>query len=277
MKTIVRLYGGLGNQLFQYIYGLYVSHLSDSKLVIDDSWLNHSNSRSTDILDFQLLGNVDKDPIESFQILRILQPLIRRSELTRNLLSIDFPNEPGYLERDLSTVGEKLFGYYQSYLYYEACKENELIPESFWSLRTPSKKYIKIKEELEKYSFTGIHIRGGDYINNPKYANLTLKYYQEALERISLNHEIIVFSDDPQYVRQNFQTFSSNRILSSHDCTAPETLLLMTLGQGLVMANSTFSFWSGMINKNQKVIAPSRWFANEKHPNKLFPSNWEIL
>ena len=58
-----------------------------------------------------------------------------------------------------------------------------------------------------------------------------------------------------------------------------EDLRLMSLCKHHIIANSTFSWWGTWLakHKDQKVIAPLRWFNNDVNTKDLIPDRWERI
>ena len=60
--------------------------------------------------------------------------------------------------------------------------------------------------------------------------------------------------------------------------TAAENLVLMSMATAIICANSTFSYWAGLISsKSCHKVIPSKWFKNQDLAIDFFPSGWQIL
>jgi hypothetical protein len=58
-----------------------------------------------------------------------------------------------------------------------------------------------------------------------------------------------------------------------------EILLAVSKTDALVMANSTFSWWAGVLGsqENRLVVAPRPWMTAERDTHDLFPDDWMTL
>ena len=58
-------------------------------------------------------------------------------------------------------------------------------------------------------------------------------------------------------------------------------LCLMTMCDGHIIANSSFSWWGAWLSKSRKIIAPSGWFegSNNAHldTKDIYCSGWTVL
>lgn len=114
-----------------------------------------------------------------------------------------------------------------------------------------------------------IHVRRGDYINNPFYVNLTeTTYYDDAI-KLFPNDTFIVFSDDIEWCKNYF---IGDHFDFSEGNSEVEDLDLMSSCKAVITANSSFSWWGGFLCRGN-VVAPLAW-----HPDKVertvCPSNW---
>jgi len=175
-------------------------------------------------------------------------------------------------------VSEKIFnlsGYFQSEKYFRKHREIilqmfEMEPNRLDSLleqnfhKTGYKFYAN---ELYK-SFCAIHVRRGDYVDNPHYAQLGMDYYKEAIRtlvNLPTNDAPIVFfvfSDDIAWCKENFPS----HFVFMEGNTDFEDLTLMSLCNYFITANSSFSWWGAYLSKSKHkhVIFPSQWFGEAK-------------
>lgn len=171
-----------------------------------------------------------------------------------------------------------LHGYFQSIKYWDHCQE--LIKEQF----QPSEElFVKCAERLFGYGkICAIHIRRGDYVDNPFYAQLGVDYYRAAIEEIKgkVNH-LLVFSDDIEYCKKLFVGFSSIEVEFIEGQSDIEDLFLMSKCDHNIMANSSFSWWGAYLNSNpdKVVIAPKAWFGEDTvlDTKDLYLPNWIVL
>ena len=180
-----------------------------------------------------------------------------------------------------------LRGYFQSYKYFyhnlEEIRELFAMPQEI--LERVNRKYNNIFNFNDSVS---LHVRRGDYVNmSDKYASLGDAYYSEALSEIRDYSKVIVFSDDIEWCRKEF--LPSHRDRDRFEFIGGELdvvdLYLMSEIKNNIIANSTFSWWGAMLNKNQdkKVIAPWEWFGpNRVKDNKvetadLIPTGWKRI
>ncbi|EIY18538.1 alpha-1,2-fucosyltransferase, partial [Phocaeicola dorei] len=92
----------------------------------------------------------------------------------------------------------------------------------------------------------------------------TEKYYDRALsivdKSISDNKQYIFFSDDPDYVREHYSIPNIIIVDWNNGEDSFMDMYLMSKCKYMILANSTFSYWSAMFNKTKRmVICPSKW------------------
>jgi len=51
----------------------------------------------------------------------------------------------------------------------------------------------------------------------------------------------------------------------------------MSLAHGIVISNSTFSYWAAMINQGQNIIAPSNWYKTKTVDTYMYPLKWKLI
>lgn len=281
----VRLFGGLGNQLFQYFAGLDFARKSESSLVIDARWIEASYSQDeSDIRDFRFLRNTSITTIRNsrelnFKIERMKTKFANSSRVAAKFLAINSPNNPGFAEFDDLKTDIELRGYYQSYKHFENVSRK--FGGIDWSLVTESSLFLELKNMLNKTPFIALHIRGGDYLKSTNiYHKLDAKYYSDSLKELKdelKNMTIYVFSDDISYARKILKDFPELEFLDQEGLRASEAMVLMSLAKGIITANSTFSYWAAMINAGNHIYAPKFWYANTEADEYLYPPHWKII
>lgn len=252
---IVRLIGGLGNQMFQYAFGKSVSAVRNEEV---------SFSRPPYWRPYGLGAYPISVPI------------------TGETSSIYY--EPGFtFDPNVYTAprGVTFIGYWQTAKYF-----NEPMVRAFFKLRNqPSDKTKAIADDIQSAGEASvfIHARRGDYTQpgtNEYHGIPTMDYYNVAIEKIRVQHEnakFFAFSDEPEWCRANFPEFT----IVDHNADTPhEDLWLMSQCQNAIMANSSFSWWGAWLNKTQQprlVIAPQRWFLADVNTRDLLPEGWVAL
>ena len=166
-----------------------------------------------------------------------------------------------WLNSSISTNWD-LEGYFQSWKYFEHCKE--LINYYF----TP--KYVG-------WTFPNhisIHIRRGDYLNKADYhTNLTSDYYINAMQQFP-DEKFMIFSDDVDWCMEAFKDYDNCEIYTGF--TDVDDLFTMSSCKGHIIANSSYSFWAAYLDNklNKKIIYPKNWFANGIDSSDICPPEW---
>lgn len=164
-----------------------------------------------------------------------------------------------FLDKFFGRLGNRMFQ--SAYIYAQA--KRGLIPEIYLQ----NEKYFKeFKEEIKvlfgtehpPIDMVAIHVRRGDYVNNPFYVDLTETPYYEDAMLFFLDEKFLVFSDDIEWCKTQ-SMFKECEF--SEGKTEEEDLRLMASCKGVIMANSSFSWWGAYLSKG-KVVAPKNWYAD---------------
>ncbi len=295
-----KLCGGLGNQLFQ-IFTTIAYALKYSKPFF---FLNNHQ-----------LGNIASGVTirytywESF--LTALKPFLKNMS---DIPPLMFINERDFKYQELpenfdKNYGTLLVGYFQSPKYFDKCKDM-----IYRLLKIDLKKLIvknKIKMNLDEVYTISMHFRFGDYKKYPHiYPLLDHKYYNSALcyilkeiaNFVDKKRQIVVlyFCEDESLtevegiiniIRQtNYEAADMMEVIKQKyyplvtfqraepNLSDWEQMLLMSLCNHNIMANSTFSWWGAYLNSNVDNIVcyPEQWFMPEvkKDTSDLFLEDW---
>lgn len=290
---IVKLQGGLGNQMFQYAIGRQLSIINNVSLKLDLSFLlDRSPKEHFTFRNFELgTFNIKADYANDFEVRHFTHnDLI--SKLRRKFGQTKLINE-GVLRfhPTIFNSGENVYlnGYWQCEKYFDSIRAEILndftLKESTLNILHESSQLREIKELILKKNSISVHFRRGDYVSdevtNSFHGICSIQYYQDALkfitEKVQSPH-FFLFSDDPEWILKS-------RIINDFPTTVVTTsnmhldMYLMSLCQHNIIANSSFSWWGAWLNRNpdKLVIAPQRWYAkDELNPQSqdLIPQNW---
>lgn len=267
---IVRLQGGLGNQMFQYAFGRALSMRSGMELYLDTSPLNPKKNRGYQLDAFILSVKA----ADSEKVQRLITPHFTiRKKLWKalkipfkyadtHILEKDFPYDKDIASRKTSAYFD---GYWQTEKYFWDCKDTIRQDFSFRNEEALSR-HAQYEEVLNSNSVS-IHIRRGDYVKNPKYRKrlyvCKLEYYKNAMKYLSERFENLTFyiaSDDHEWVKNNFEISKHIKLIESKN--ALEDLYIMSKCKHNIISNSSFSWWAAWLNSNEnkRVLAPNIWF-----------------
>jgi len=108
----------------------------------------------------------------------------------------------------------------------------------------------------EPVDMVAIHVRRGDYVNNPFYVDLMqTDYYEKAMDLFP-DADFLVFSDDIEWCKK--QSIFKDCEFSEYNSEL-EDLNLMASCKGHIIANSSFSWWGAYLaSYPQLIVAPSK-------------------
>lgn len=284
---IVKIHGGLGNQLFQYSYGLYLSNLLNTEVKYEIQMSFDSKNYTNRSLELGIMGfMVEKAScidIRKFKFFkkglkfRIERKLISRLPFLNSNYKIE--NNP-HIIIDVPKDNAFYDGYWQNLdMIYKVLPHLKSIISQSNSEITQKFNSINIENSVS------IHIRRGDYIsvksNSEIFEICKVDYFINAINYIkqnSTNPSFLIFSDDIEWAKLQF---IGDEYKFMEGNTAVEDLLLMSLCRHNIIANSTFSWWGAMLNsfEGKIVIAPKKWYVGELNNsiNYLLPASWMKL
>lgn len=280
-KIIIRLSGGLGNQLFQYALGKYLSLKLECNLYLDTFEYRRHKLRKYELhhlkinakilpLFWQIFCHVFVFKLGRFFCKEVLykEPFFHFDE---NVLNIK--------------TSKYLIGAWQSEKYFSSIR-SDLLEHFQFNGQIPDE-YKNILTLIESTESVSIHIRRGDYVSNPVtnalHGVLPLDYYTQSIDYISArypNITLFVFSDDFAWVKENINMYQNLYYVDSEDKNPHYDLILMSKCKHNIIANSTFSWWGAWLNQyeNKVVCIPKKWSLYEGSDSKdISPSSWVII
>ncbi len=291
------VFGGLGNQMFQYAAARALADQLGAEVCIDKSLLNvHSKNTTPRNYELDLFFLKQHDQTISSTKKEILfhkiYPKIRQTIFGKKMAS----HYNLYDEKDASNFDPNFFslqdnalllGYFQSEKYFAPFQKT--IRECFVFKKPLSEKNAEIAEKIKSTNAVSIHIRRGDYVSNQKsadtYAAIPAEYYENAIHRIREqveNSTLFIFSDDPEEAKIIINCPEAIYINWNKGQDSYIDMQLMSLCKHNIIANSSFSWWGAWLNNNKEklVIAPAKWFKDENKNNQttdLIPNTWERM
>jgi hypothetical protein len=288
---IVKLQGGLGNQLFHYAFARGVSHKLKTDFRLDPTpfhtyyklhkySLHHFNvkenpAKGSDLFWFVWIRKHEK----IFSL--ILRKVFRKNSRYIPLYHFEnkFPFDPSVFKMDNTYFD----GYWNTEKYF-AHIGPELRQEI--SIKTPLSQYSQnVSDEISDTNAVSIHVRRADYVSNKKieatFGLCSPEYYQSAIEYIAKRFpspHFFIFSDDFGWASEHFKSLPYPTTCVNNSAEKNyEDITLMSQCKHNIIANSTFSWWGAWLNKNPNkiVIAPKNWFASKNiDTSDVVPSSW---
>ncbi|MCM1038248.1 MAG: alpha-1,2-fucosyltransferase [Ruminococcus sp.] len=276
---IVRIMGGLGNQLQQY--ALYRKLKAEGKEVrLDISWFADMPESKAGLtkreLELDYLQGITYQSASEEEIRGLLGRLWEEDEsfvskLKRKLYPA---GNPVFTESDM--YHENIFSFRNKYLVgYWACEKYyaDILGRLRKDIRFPQSvdeglqhKNEQIMEEMAHTDSVSLHIRRGDYlddVNKTLFGNICKDtYYESAVtymkERFP-DARFYLFSDDIPYVREHYRGDEFTVIDWNQGKDSFYDIMLMSHCRHNICANSTFSFWGARLNPyaDKIMIRPS--------------------
>ncbi len=263
---IVRLAGGLGNQIFQFGVALSLAKKNNiNKIIIDDSNLSkYTVKRKNELINF---FNLDKLDIEvSFEY----------KFITKLRIPKIFPIRIG----NILLLSDKNF---------ELVKNNEykhIIMDGYFQWVLSQEDFDEIVNFLKKIFISNnldyykegciIHIRGGDFIKLGWNRITSKEYYIKAIKYMKDKYhqdKFYVVTDDKRYSKTLLKGLDVEYKFIGGDMY--EDFYLIGSFQYRILSSSTFALWASALGNNEKgfVIAPDYWFINKRRiiylPNEV--------
>ena len=279
-----KLCGGLGNQLFQIFTTIAYALQNNSPFF----FLNNTH-----------LGDGSNGSMIRYTYWETffsgLKPFLKNQNKIP-LFNIFYERQFTYSEIPKNIDKNKailLIGYFQSPNYFDTYKDmiNKILKIDL--KRSMVKEKVKNKIDFENTITISMHFRFGDYKNYPDvYPLLDYLYYYGSLSYIATEcivkkpNKVIYFCEDESILESEFiinklkVIFCDYFIFERADTSLSdwEQLLLMSLCDHNIIANSTFSWWGAYLNPSvEKIVCyPEKWFMPETNKNTrdLLPSDW---
>jgi len=282
---VIRLTGGLGNQMFQYAAGRRLALKHGVELKLDVSFYREQD---------RLGGRSDRRKFEigRFRLAaqRVVVPYrVRRSFPPRGTAPAPGGPKMIYIQQRRAGYGvgytpwfediprhAYVDGFWQSEAFFSPIAE--VIRRDFTPADpadAPSDEWLREAREA-----VAVHVRRGDYLRFPDLFNVvSTRYLAEAMELFGDSCWFPVFSDDPAWCRAHVRG-RNLRIMPMDD--AVRDLYRMAACAHVITANSSYSWWAGWLNQNphKRVVTPWPWFSralSRSVREGMIPPGWTVL
>lgn len=283
-ELIVKLNGGLGNQMFQWAFARMIEKKTGIKTLLDLSFFEKKYARPYELGLFTLNAKFVEDFWTKLKLNIIWK--FRKKLNGKKFLGLKLYSEPHFeFDEKLLNVGPKTYieGFFQSEKYFSDI-EKELRAD-FQFKPEIDQENQKLLDKINSTNSISLHIRRGDYVQKKRYQNVyatcSLDYYKRGVEYIAERFEnptLFVFSDDIEWVKENLKLpYESVYVSNNFGAKSFEDMRLMSNCKHNVIANSSFSWWGAWLNANKEklVIAPCKWFNDDKIiQTDVIPENW---
>jgi hypothetical protein len=293
--VVVRLIGGLGNQMFQYAAGRALALRHGAELKLDLSGFDAYRRRryELDALSIRATVATDED-LAQFGVAAkprwwFADRVRRRLRIPRKIRAL-----PVYRERHFQFDPAMpalrppvyLDGYWQSEKYFSDCAAT--LRREFTANAPLDPTNAAIAACIDAVTAVSLHVRRGDYVDDPRtsryHGTCSLNYYRRAIEQVAAraaSPHTFVFSDDAEWTRANLHLDVPTTFVDANPADRGfRDMQLMSRCRHHVVANSSFSWWGAWLDPSPDkiVVAPERWFnADGIDTRDLIPTTWVTL
>jgi Glycosyl transferase family 11 len=256
---VCKIYGGMGNQMFQYCLGRHLAILNDCQLKLELGYFGSEKSWPFRLDHFETHHAGVATPAEISGI--HARDGVWRKLLPASLRVVARDKNERFQPEVLKFKADCLLdGYWQSEKYFKGI-EHVLRDELQIKSELLSDEYHRVLGRVREATSVSLAVRRGDYISLGA-PLATVDFYQRAIDELKKfvsDPTLVVFSDDIAWVKDNLTVdlpvMWIDQDLGLHDF---ERMQLMSECKHHIIANSTFSWWGAWLNRDQgkRVIYP---------------------
>lgn len=291
---ILKVLGGLGNQMFEIAFARMISLELNEKIYLDLSAYKQYKIRSFSISNLNISRSIKyieeselpllykiylKITQKIYHVYQKVVKIITRNDRIGNIPYDLLAKRGLYYNFDVyhyKTLNNKckikcLYGYFQSEKYFEKYKNQ--ISEELKVKIPPTDKEKKLLEEIKNCNAVGVSMRlGDDYIKSSLLNVCKENFYYKGMDYIdNKNKDVVfyIFSDDVDRAKQFKFKYPVRYVEGFKDY---ESLRLLYSCRHFVISNSSFSWWGAYLSNNTDkiVVAPNKWYNNSKEQPDIY-------
>ncbi|MBR4668003.1 MAG: alpha-1,2-fucosyltransferase [Butyrivibrio sp.] len=295
---IIKIAGGLGNQMQQYsLYRKLLSLGKEAKL--DLSWFSPKVQEKMlaprefelplfEGLPFEVCSDEERDHFLKQTALQKITGKVMCKLGLRESANDKVFSETKMFHPEIYDMDDRYIeGYFACQKYYEDI-EDELqklfvFPEH--SVKDLHQRNMILLSKIDNENSVSVHIRRGDYLapeNIEILGNIaTESYYASAMKYFEdkyPNVHFYIFTSDHEYARAKYSDESKYTIVDwNTGKDSVQDLMLMSHCMGNICANSTFSFWGARLNARpgREIIRTATMRNNQKCDPQIMHEYWK--
>ncbi|SEW52333.1 alpha-1,2-fucosyltransferase [Chitinophaga arvensicola] len=276
----LQLFGGLGNQMFQYALGRHLSTKYNLPLFLNKTIYEENRSDRVYALDvFKLGENIVDDP----EPLQLNAATLKAYELNETDFTFDEDILTILDDQNTDDLLLVISGYWQSFKYFE--KISSLLKQDFVFVNEVMGRWKELMNYIQSVNAIMINVRRSDYLTEIKsqiHGVVSIEYIEKGMQIIRSkvpNPVFFVFSDGMDWCKENISASEEIFFVDEkyYDPKFQFYLQLMVNCKHYIISNSTFAWWSAWLCKHEDkiVICPATWFATPTINTKdLIPPDW---
>lgn len=293
VKVVVRIKGGLGNQLFCYAAARRLALVNGADLVVDDVSgfaRDRRYARQYELDAFRIHGRIARPTERLFPFERLRRGILKSVARRRPF------SERSYIEQETQDFDPRLVGLrIRRDVYLDGLWQGEgyfsdiadLVRTDMHLAHPLSKRCRRLEEAINRAESIAVHVRWFDAPDTIEANNVPKAYYERAIAVVETRVKTpryFVFSDDPSAARSKLQFLGDRATFVGESGTKNESyedLHLMSRCRGVVTANSTLSWWGAWLGNRRGGIVvapdPGRYGGASWRIGGLLPADWTLV
>lgn len=286
---IIRLKGGMGNQMFQYAFGLRLAQQLNTDLKLDlSSLLDRSKGdfvyRNYDLSIFKIDPSFVHAPtflkfiyqFKSTWVTRqIRKAVLRKGQFHKET---DFHFQQEFL---ISAKNNSIYeGWFQSPEYFAGIESTIRDQFSFREDIIPESR--ELRNQIKRTNSICLNVRRTDFLKVDTLNTTDKNYFFKAADHLAdmlPNPVFFVFSDDLDWCKENLLLpYPVQFVDHEHKGNKfGNYLQLMIACKHFIIPNSSFAWWAVWLNQESEkmVVAPKLWFNDPAvDTSDLIPKDW---
>jgi hypothetical protein len=301
MQVVVKINGGLGNQMFQYAAGRATSLRLNSVFEIETTFFKDALNEGEHKREYQLnifpiiaalnlheisINNYRKQQNYRSSFLYKAENVLRKKlgilPAYQHIWERKFLTYDPYFQQATKAQLTYLVGDWQNENYFQSAAAVIRTDFTFPAIEAGSLNDA-ILAQIYGSEAVAVHVRRGDYLLEGIHSPVSPEYYQNALNLIRskvINPKFFVFSDDISWCRTNLELADACFVEHNTGSNNYRDMQLMSNCKHNIIANSSFSWWGAWLNSNPTkiVIAPTMWMTKQGvESSRIIPSSWITL